>query len=358
MSPGACARAARPPTRRYSTRCSSSTERIRSGSNGCGESVDTRRRSGATGVDLRQERSQLGGCVEPAAITRDRDVVVRRRLVSGELAGAFAPSDRLDIHVPSVRPDFRVEGRSRESPALTPSASMPRRCGPGVGGSTTTVPSSVRGWRRRDRNDVRRGRARGSVASIGDGTSKWWSNDRGDTGHVHAKAWLDAGRNVQIVDRSTRRVRYSASRWRRLPDQTEPGSGDGRAEHPDGEKWRQLACLPMSPRPREEPENPFSPGYGQVPPYLAGRDELISSSLEALRRGPGRSGYHQLVITLAVPARPPSSRSSPITPPTSTGPSSFGGRLAPDRSATQWRLDKRLRGGSCKPVGGELAPST
>ena len=33
-----------------------------------------------------------------------------------------------------------------------------------------------------------------------------------------------------------------------------------------------------------------------MPPYLAGRDELIASSLEALRRGPGRGGYHRLLI--------------------------------------------------------------
>jgi AAA ATPase domain len=52
----------------------------------------------------------------------------------------------------------------------------------------------------------------------------------------------------------------------------------------------------MSPKDREEPENPFSPGYGQTPPYLAGRDEVVASTLEALRRGPGRGGFHQLLI--------------------------------------------------------------
>ena len=52
----------------------------------------------------------------------------------------------------------------------------------------------------------------------------------------------------------------------------------------------------MSPKGGEEPENPFSPGYGQLPPYLAGRDALVASTLAALRRGPGRAGFHQLLI--------------------------------------------------------------
>ncbi len=50
----------------------------------------------------------------------------------------------------------------------------------------------------------------------------------------------------------------------------------------------------MSPASRTD--NPFSPGYGQPPPYLAGRDELINSTIEALRRGPGRGDYHRLLI--------------------------------------------------------------
>lgn len=41
----------------------------------------------------------------------------------------------------------------------------------------------------------------------------WWSNDTG--GHVQAKAWLDAGREVTAVDRDRRRVAFSVARWRR-----------------------------------------------------------------------------------------------------------------------------------------------
>jgi type II secretory pathway predicted ATPase ExeA len=43
-------------------------------------------------------------------------------------------------------------------------------------------------------------------------------------------------------------------------------------------------------------DNPFSPGYGEPPPYLAGRDEVINTAIVALRRGPGRAGYHQMLI--------------------------------------------------------------
>lgn len=43
-------------------------------------------------------------------------------------------------------------------------------------------------------------------------------------------------------------------------------------------------------------ENPFSPGYGEPPPYLAGRDEVINTAIVALRRGPGHAGYHQMLI--------------------------------------------------------------
>ncbi len=43
-------------------------------------------------------------------------------------------------------------------------------------------------------------------------------------------------------------------------------------------------------------ENPFTPGYGEHPPYMAGRDELVSATIEALRRGPGRADYHRILI--------------------------------------------------------------
>jgi hypothetical protein len=44
---------------------------------------------------------------------------------------------------------------------------------------------------------------------------EWWSNEHGDTRHVPAKAWLNAGRQVDSVDRAGRRVRFTAARWRR-----------------------------------------------------------------------------------------------------------------------------------------------
>jgi hypothetical protein len=45
--------------------------------------------------------------------------------------------------------------------------------------------------------------------------SAWWNNEQSDTTHVQALAWLNAGREVEHVDRSARQVRFSAARWRR-----------------------------------------------------------------------------------------------------------------------------------------------
>ena len=45
--------------------------------------------------------------------------------------------------------------------------------------------------------------------------SAWWNNEQLDTTHVQARAWLNAGREVEFVDRVGRRVRFSAARWRR-----------------------------------------------------------------------------------------------------------------------------------------------
>jgi hypothetical protein len=44
---------------------------------------------------------------------------------------------------------------------------------------------------------------------------EWWSNDRTDRSGGQARAWLDAGRQVESIDRSARRVSFSAARWRR-----------------------------------------------------------------------------------------------------------------------------------------------
>ena len=45
--------------------------------------------------------------------------------------------------------------------------------------------------------------------------SVWWGNHQLDGAHVQAMAWLNAGREVETVDRQGRRVRFSAARWRR-----------------------------------------------------------------------------------------------------------------------------------------------
>jgi hypothetical protein len=43
----------------------------------------------------------------------------------------------------------------------------------------------------------------------------WWANDADGPSHAQARAWLNAGREVERVDRGARRVRFSAARWRR-----------------------------------------------------------------------------------------------------------------------------------------------
>jgi hypothetical protein len=44
---------------------------------------------------------------------------------------------------------------------------------------------------------------------------EWWSNDPADARPSHTRAWLDAGRQVDHVDRANKRMRFSAARWRR-----------------------------------------------------------------------------------------------------------------------------------------------
>jgi type II secretory pathway predicted ATPase ExeA len=43
-------------------------------------------------------------------------------------------------------------------------------------------------------------------------------------------------------------------------------------------------------------ENPFTPGYGENPPFLAGRAAFVDTVLVALRRGPGRSSFHTVIL--------------------------------------------------------------
>ena|GEM_PF-545585 len=45
-----------------------------------------------------------------------------------------------------------------------------------------------------------------------------------------------------------------------------------------------------------EADNPFNPGYGEQPPFLAGRSELINDAIGALRAGPGRAQFHRILI--------------------------------------------------------------
>ena len=43
----------------------------------------------------------------------------------------------------------------------------------------------------------------------------WWANDATGPKHVQAKAWLNAGRSVEKVDREAGRVRFSKPGWTR-----------------------------------------------------------------------------------------------------------------------------------------------
>lgn len=45
--------------------------------------------------------------------------------------------------------------------------------------------------------------------------SAWWANEAEGGGHVQARAWLNAGREVETVDVRRDRVRFAAARWRR-----------------------------------------------------------------------------------------------------------------------------------------------
>lgn len=43
----------------------------------------------------------------------------------------------------------------------------------------------------------------------------WWANEADGGRHVQARAWLNAGREVEWVDRGRQRVRFSPAGWRR-----------------------------------------------------------------------------------------------------------------------------------------------
>jgi hypothetical protein len=50
--------------------------------------------------------------------------------------------------------------------------------------------------------------------------------------------------------------------------------------------------------------NPFNPGFGLLPPVLAGSDELVAEILTRLARGPGRIEYLTLSMGPGASARP------------------------------------------------------
>jgi hypothetical protein len=43
----------------------------------------------------------------------------------------------------------------------------------------------------------------------------WWANEGGEGRQVQARAWLNAGREVEFVDTAARRVRFGSAHWRR-----------------------------------------------------------------------------------------------------------------------------------------------
>lgn len=43
----------------------------------------------------------------------------------------------------------------------------------------------------------------------------WWANEAAGGRHVQAHAWLNAGREVETVDRARRWVRFTSPQWRR-----------------------------------------------------------------------------------------------------------------------------------------------
>jgi hypothetical protein len=55
----------------------------------------------------------------------------------------------------------------------------------------------------------------GSLPASATRYAAWWSNEGADSTHVQSAAWMNAGREVESVDRTGRRVRFSDARWRR-----------------------------------------------------------------------------------------------------------------------------------------------
>jgi hypothetical protein len=54
----------------------------------------------------------------------------------------------------------------------------------------------------------------GKLPAAATAHASWWANESTPR-HTQATAWLNAGREVEQVDRARRRVRFSAAGWRR-----------------------------------------------------------------------------------------------------------------------------------------------
>ena len=59
------------------------------------------------------------------------------------------------------------------------------------------------------------GRLVGGLPASAERWQAWWSNEPEGGSHVQARAWLNAGREVEEADRAGRRVRFSRPRWLR-----------------------------------------------------------------------------------------------------------------------------------------------
>ena len=55
----------------------------------------------------------------------------------------------------------------------------------------------------------------GGLPASATSQATWWANEARGAAHAQARAWLNAGREVEHVDRSAGRVRFSAAGWRR-----------------------------------------------------------------------------------------------------------------------------------------------
>ena len=55
----------------------------------------------------------------------------------------------------------------------------------------------------------------GALPTSATRSKQWWENESSGARQVQAKAWLNAGREVERVDLRARFVRFSAAGWRR-----------------------------------------------------------------------------------------------------------------------------------------------